>query len=143
MLAPRRVLGAYRSMRQSLCPQISRLRTQWTRSLATAAGGDSNTWDVGIVGGGITGLTTAYYLQTAINEYNASPLSQKKLRANLTLYESSNELGGWMNTETVKVGDKGEYIRLEKGPRTIIAGLRSVAFLDLVRGHRNVLAIVS
>lgn len=67
----------------------------------------SSSWtgDIGVVGGGITGLTTAYYAATAWPQ------------AKVTLYEAADRLGGWMLSQKVDVGD-GEII-LESGPRTL------------------------
>lgn len=56
-----------------------------------------------ILGGGISGLSAAYY---------ALKTSSKKLAA-ITVYETSNRLGGWIKSE------KHDGFVLESGPRTI------------------------
>ncbi|KAF7548377.1 hypothetical protein G7Z17_g7092 [Cylindrodendrum hubeiense] len=66
--------------------------------------------DIAVLGGGLTGLTTAYYLA-------------KKLppTANITLYEAGDRLGGWIRTERVPVdvdGKKGTVL-FERGPRSL------------------------
>ncbi|RKF64507.1 Protoporphyrinogen oxidase [Erysiphe neolycopersici] len=66
---------------------------------------------VAIIGGGISGLTTAYYhLRRFPN-------------AKVTLYESTNRLGGWLQSEIVDTGH-GKVI-LESGPRTLRYGTTS------------------
>lgn len=63
------------------------------------------TKNIAVIGGGITGLTTAYYI------------SQQLPKAQITLFERSPRLGGWMRTEKVSVGE--ETVIFEQGPRTI------------------------
>ncbi|MEN2767699.1 protoporphyrinogen oxidase [Ornithinibacillus xuwenensis] len=60
-----------------------------------------------IIGGGITGLTAAYYLQKAIRE--------KKLPYDVKLVEASNRLGGKIQTY------KQDGFTIERGPDSIIA----------------------
>ncbi|KAI5463042.1 hypothetical protein BGZ63DRAFT_352482 [Mariannaea sp. PMI_226] len=66
--------------------------------------------DIAVLGGGLTGLTTAYYLA-------------KKLppSVNITLYEASNRLGGWVRTERhpVDIGGKKGTVLFERGPRSL------------------------
>ena len=63
--------------------------------------------DVAIIGGGITGLATAYYLSKA-----APPHTR------ITLLESGDRLGGWVHSEEVDVGN-GQKVLFEKGPRSL------------------------
>lgn len=74
-----------------------------------------------MLGGGLTGLTTAF------------KLSQELPDAKITLFEKSNRLGGWVDSEVVKVDD-GEVL-FEWGPRTLRVARTSSAFatLELVR----------
>ena len=60
--------------------------------------------DIAVVGGGIAGLATAYYLS-------------KKEDVNVTLYEAANRLGGWIQTKHVDV--PGGKVLFEQGPRTL------------------------
>lgn len=64
-----------------------------------------------IVGGGITGLSTAYYLQKQARE--------KSLPIQVKLIEASNRLGGVISTE------KRDGFVIERGPDSIIARKKS------------------
>lgn len=70
-----------------------------------------------IIGGGITGLSTAYYLQKEIKE-KALPLEVK-------LFEASNRFGGIINTV------KKDGFIVEKGPDSILA--RKASALKLIK----------
>ncbi|KHJ35745.1 putative protoporphyrinogen oxidase [Erysiphe necator] len=67
--------------------------------------------NVAIIGGGISGLTTAYYL---IRQFPTSKI---------TLYESTNRLGGWLESESLDIGC-GQVL-FESGPRTLRFGTTS------------------
>ncbi|KAF9775342.1 hypothetical protein IL306_006553 [Fusarium sp. DS 682] len=77
-----------------------------------------------VLGGGLTGLTAAYYLA-------------KKLpsTAKITLYESSDRLGGWIKTDRVPVDIEGKsgIVSFERGARSLssLAG-NTFRFDDLV-----------
>lgn len=60
---------------------------------------------IGILGGGITGLTTAWHLQRFLPN------------AEITIYEKQERLGGWLDSEIVKT-DGGEVL-FEWGPRSL------------------------
>ncbi|KAM4059415.1 flavin containing amine oxidoreductase [Hirsutella rhossiliensis] len=65
---------------------------------------------IAVVGGGLTGLTTAYYLARMLPP-----------TVGITLYESSGRLGGWIKTDRVPVdvdGTRGT-VSFERGPRTL------------------------
>lgn len=85
--------------------------------------------NVAVLGGGLTGLTTAYYLA-------------KKLpsTAKITLYEASERLGGWIRTDKVPVdvdGKKG-VVSFERGSRSLTSLAQNtwryddLVFYDLV-----------
>ena len=61
--------------------------------------------NVAILGGGITGLTTAFYLSKFLPE------------TRITLFEGSSRLGGWLHSKQVDVGN-GKVV-FEQGPRTL------------------------
>jgi hypothetical protein len=77
--------------------------------------------EIAVLGGGITGLSTAHNI------------SQCLPNAKVTIYEASNRLGGWLNSELVQV-DNGEVL-FEWGPRTLRPDLggSGMATVDLVR----------
>ncbi|KAL8721719.1 MAG: hypothetical protein Q9225_001669 [Loekoesia sp. 1 TL-2023] len=61
--------------------------------------------NVAVLGGGITGLASAYYL------------AQQLPHAQITLFEGSSRLGGWLRSKQVNVGD-GKVV-FEQGPRNL------------------------
>lgn len=61
--------------------------------------------DIAVLGGGITGLATAF------------ELSRSLPNAKITIYEAGAKLGGWMDSDIIPVGD-GEVV-FEWGPRTL------------------------
>lgn len=61
--------------------------------------------DVAILGGGITGLASAFYL------------SKQRPDIRITLIEGSSRLGGWLHSKQVDVGN-GSVV-FEQGPRTL------------------------
>lgn len=76
--------------------------------------------DVAILGGGITGLASAYYL------------SQQQPNSRITLFEGSSRMGGWLHSKRVDVGSGN--IVFEQGPRSLRANTpNSLVTLDLVR----------
>jgi len=98
--------------------------------------------DVAVLGGGLTGLTTAYYLSLFLPT------------AHITLYESNTRLGGWIDTEKVEVesaSDPGGLrdVFVERGARTIVPNHRAakwdeLVFYELVEklGLRNDVSVV-
>ncbi|KAI4281414.1 MAG: hypothetical protein L6R38_003715 [Xanthoria sp. 2 TBL-2021] len=61
--------------------------------------------NVAVLGGGITGLASAYYL------------AQQLPKAHITLFEGSSRLGGWLHSKQIDVGTGN--IVFEQGPRTL------------------------
>lgn len=83
-----------------------------SKGLGQGAHGDLSTQShFAILGGGISGLVTAHYI------------IRKIPNVKVTLYESQNRLGGWIQSEYVDV-EKG-MILLESGPRTLRYGTTS------------------
>ncbi|RFU74378.1 protoporphyrinogen oxidase [Trichoderma arundinaceum] len=79
---------------------------------------------VAVLGGGLTGLTTAYYLAKWL------PSTTK-----ITLLEASDRLGGWIRTDRVpvKVGSVEGVVNFERGPRSFSSLNKSTwRFDDLV-----------
>lgn len=75
--------------------------------------------DVAVLGGGITGLASAYYLS---NEFP---------NARIVLFEDNSRLGGWVKSERVDVGN-GNVI-FEQGPRNLRPSIpNGLVTLDLV-----------
>ena len=61
--------------------------------------------NIAVLGGGITGLATAYYLSKSLPN------------AKITLFEASSRLGGWLHSASVDVGN-GKIV-FEQGPRNL------------------------
>jgi hypothetical protein len=64
-----------------------------------------NAKNIAVLGGGITGLVTAFELSRTVPG------------AKITIYETAKRLGGWMDSEIVAV-DNGEVV-FDWGPRTL------------------------
>jgi len=82
---------------------------------------------VAVLGGGLTGLTTAYYLTLFLPA------------AHITVYESSSRLGGWIDTETVEVEvesgpepSQHKHVFLERGARTIVPNTKAAKWDEVV-----------
>ncbi len=79
--------------------------------------------DIAVLGGGLTGLTTAYYLTKFLPS------------AKITLYERSGRLGGWIDTEKVEVesesGTVGHTL-FERGARSVSPQHSQPKYDDLV-----------
>lgn len=61
--------------------------------------------NVAVLGGGITGLASAYYI------------AKELPRARVTIYEASDRIGGWLSSKRVPVKDG--TVLFEAGPRTL------------------------
>lgn len=72
-----------------------------TRAPATAPN------NIAVLGGGLTGLTTAYYL------------TRFHPTASITLYEADDRLGGWLDTQLLHVGKRAPPLQMERGARTV------------------------
>ena len=75
--------------------------------------------DIAVLGGGITGLASAYFLHQYLPE------------ARITLFESTSRLGGWLRSTQIDVGN-GKVV-FEQGPRNLRPNLpNGLVTLDLV-----------
>lgn len=81
---------------------------------------DHTTKHIAIIGGGITGLASAYYA------------SHRYPSAKIVLYEASDRLGGVIDSRNIML-ENGKNILCEMGPRTLRANApRAIVTLDLV-----------
>ena len=79
---------------------------------------------ISIIGGGISGLSAAYYASKAF------PATK------VHLFEASDRLGGWINSERINLGNYGTAL-IESGPRTLRPnGVSGALVLDLVSFDR-------
>lgn len=74
--------------------------------------------DYAVLGAGITGLATAYYLR------------QKDPRCKVTIYEASDRIGGWVGSKRVSV-PTGDVV-FESGPRSLRPGGNGILSCRLV-----------
>lgn len=88
-----RLPGVSRGLRTGRSPLVSVVRPQ------------RREYRVAVIGGGITGLTSAIQLLQ-------DPQCDK-----ITIYEKSPRLGGWLESETIPV--EGGHVVFEYGPRTL------------------------
>lgn len=104
-------------------PRVSKGLRLGRRPLLAAITCQRRAYNVAVVGGGITGLTAAWRL------------TQDPKCTGVTLYEKSHRLGGWMESETIPVGD-GQIV-FEYGPRTLRWTDPTGKFImKMVRYHR-------
>lgn len=92
------------------------------RSYATGANADLPS-DIAVLGGGLTGLTTAYYLTRFHPD------------ANVTIYESEARVGGWIDTQQVEVTTSAgaeETISFERGARVVSPQTTLTRYEDFV-----------
>ncbi|KAI0021024.1 Protoporphyrinogen oxidase [Xylariomycetidae sp. FL0641] len=80
---------------------------------------------IAVLGGGLTGLTTAHYLA------RAAPDSR------IVLYDAANTLGGWVEAEAVKVPGAAPshydgHVLFQHGPRMLRSSITSSKYDDLV-----------
>jgi oxygen-dependent protoporphyrinogen oxidase len=96
--------------------------------------------NIAVLGGGITGLATAYFLRRELPD-----------DSKITLYEASDRFGGWIETTKVPAAghEGGAMIHFERGPR-MIKSLNSstvrfddLALFDIVRTHKKARSGVS
>ena len=80
---------------------------------------------VAVLGGGLTGLTTAYYITRYLPN------------AKVTLYEAADRLGGWVESTDVSAinpqdGEPLGSVHFERGPRTVPGKHNSPDYDDLI-----------
>ena len=92
--------------------------------------------NITILGGGLTGLTTAYRLARALRALPASIHGAHK-DTRVTLLEKSERIGGWVDSRVCEVEVEGRgkvEVVLEAGPRSIRpkGGIGAAYMLKLV-----------
>jgi protoporphyrinogen/coproporphyrinogen III oxidase len=98
--------------------QAYALQGRCAKQLRYSSTSPSNPNDVAVIGGGITGLACAYYL------------TRELPRANVTIYEASDRLGGWLSSKRVPVKDGS--VLFETGPRTLRPSANGVLAAQMV-----------
>ncbi|KAI1408920.1 hypothetical protein F5Y13DRAFT_182446 [Hypoxylon sp. FL1857] len=101
--------------------RIEKLTRARSRPFATVGARNGKPREIAILGGGMTGLTTAHYL------------ARYAQNANITLYEGSERLGGWVHGHMARVGDgKFDKVLFQHGPRMLQSNAESYKYDDLV-----------
>lgn len=85
------------------------------RQYSTTKNGEQQ---IAVLGGGITGLASAYYL------------TQRLPRAKVTVFEGGPRLGGWLSSNRVEVS--GGSILFEGGPRSLRTASNGILACKLV-----------
>ncbi|KAI1461754.1 Protoporphyrinogen oxidase [Annulohypoxylon moriforme] len=124
-----RRLSSLRVRRTTLDPSIGRqlayTRTEklsrvQKKTFATAGSRNSQR-EIAVIGGGITGLTTAHYL------------ARYAKNAHITLYDGSQRLGGWIHGETMRVGSgEDDEVLFQRGPRILRPYTGSTKYDDVI-----------
>ena len=97
-------------------------RSYSTGVVAADQGNNHNIKELAVLGGGITGLASAFYASEAFKDVP------------ITIYESGPRLGGWLRSASVDVGT-GKVV-FEQGPRTLRPSVpNGLVTLDLVRSE--------
>lgn len=86
---------------------------------SSSTGTPSHSHDIAVLGGGITGLATAYFL------------TQQLPRAKITVYEAGDRIGGWLSSKRVEV--EGGNVLFEAGPRTLRPAQNGVLAIRLIQ----------
>ncbi|KAF2835589.1 Protoporphyrinogen oxidase [Patellaria atrata CBS 101060] len=90
---------------------------RFTRLFSTAATAQDNSLeDVAIIGGGLTGLASAYYL------------AKERPSTKITIYEASSRTGGWLNSKYIDTPYKKQVL-FETGPHSIRSGGEAAIFI--------------
>ena len=111
----------------STCRKLE-IASQWRRHVSSSSTA-AQPQNIGILGGGISGLSTAMFtLIMHEKKYPGAKLPK------LTIYEASDQLGGWMQTSKVVPGPGLAPVYMEQGPRTIrLASFGGSILASLVR----------
>lgn len=87
------------------CTLFSRYESHLVPPVNISATPNPKAQNIAVLGGGITGLTTAFHLQRTIPH------------AEISIFEQQERIGGWLNSEIVEV-DGGEVL-FEWGARSL------------------------
>lgn len=98
------VASAWSASTPIRCGRIDKQLVKRNRRYASTSA-VNDVQNVAILGGGITGLAAAHYI------------TEELPHVKVTIFESKAELGGWLRSKTVDVGD-GQVI-FESGPRSL------------------------
>lgn len=89
---------------------------------------------IGVVGAGISGLTYAYFV------------SKIRPDLNITIFDKSEKVGGWIQTTELFDDNSNEVVKLDKGPRSL-RGVSdgTLVILDILKklGHGDQIKVIS
>ncbi|KAI2782322.1 Protoporphyrinogen oxidase [Daldinia loculata] len=108
--------------KQVACSRSGKLPQAKSQTFATnAKARNGKKREIAVLGGGITGLTTAHYL------------ARHAQNAHITLYEASNKLGGWIYGGLVEINkETSEKVMFQSGPRILRSGGSPLKYDSLV-----------
>ncbi|KAG8822051.1 oxygen-dependent protoporphyrinogen oxidase [Serendipita sp. 400] len=104
-----RVHGSACGMRNRQGKVSRQSRLKYYREASTTSASSSPPSHVVVLGAGISGLTSAFYLQRRYPD------------TKITVLEEQKRIGGWIKTNTVDLGSEYGRVVLETGPRTLRA----------------------
>lgn len=121
--------------RQLLTSSLVRFSSNITSDVAPIPPQKENT--LVVIGGGLSGLSTAYYFLKAL-----TPLAQQHTK--IIVLEKQDRTGGWCNSTSIDLGDKKSLVKVkgedkselvfESGPRSIRpVGLIGWLTIEMVR----------
>lgn len=112
------------ALRKACVETLGIRRKIFRRSFASPSNPKWPITNVAILGGGITGLASAYFL------------ARSRPNIPITLFEKSDRLGGWLHSTAIDVGT-GQVV-FENGPRTLRANIpNGMITLDLVSSSQD------
>ncbi|CAH7685789.1 hypothetical protein PPACK8108_LOCUS20368 [Phakopsora pachyrhizi] len=108
--------------------------------------------DLVVLGGGLSGLTTAYYLSRSLKDLSRTGGEGGEISGGTRIYllEKTDRFGGWINSNRIITshsdhGSRGRSLVFESGPRSLrsngLAGLTTLELADRI-GLREAMIVI-